>query len=245
MKRMLRRIMAGVLLMMTGCSAASSAASYRHISQDEAIRIMEKEKDYILLDVRTQEEYAQKHIPGAICIPNETITDAPPMELPDKDQLILIYCRTGNRSKQAAQKLADMGYTNILEIGGINIWMGETVSDIEPVLMLDAHPAVDNDGILFEVTGYDSQQLTALITNKTDASFSYGEPFALYRKDGDAWLPVEWEDEPVWIMIAYDLAPQESVTVTCPLNGILNIDSGEYKLEKSSLTTEFTLVYSE
>ena len=111
--------------------------------------------------------------------------------------------------------------------------------------MLDAHPAVDNDGILFEVTGYDSQQLTALITNKTDASFSYGEPFALYRKDGDAWLPVEWEDEPVWIMIAYDLAPQESVTVTCPLKGILNIDSGEYKLEKSSLTTEFTLVYSE
>ncbi|MBQ9959558.1 MAG: rhodanese-like domain-containing protein, partial [Oscillospiraceae bacterium] len=68
------------------------------------------------------------HIPGAICLPNELIGTQPPAELPDKAQLILVYCRSGNRSKQAAQKLFDMGYTNIVEFGGINSWPGEIVS---------------------------------------------------------------------------------------------------------------------
>ena len=91
-------------------------------------------KDYqatpgaILLDVRTPEEYSEKHIPGAINIPNETIGADDIPELPDKDQLILIYCRSGNRSKQAADKLVKLGYTNIVEFGGINDWTGETVS---------------------------------------------------------------------------------------------------------------------
>ena len=83
----------------------------------------------VLLDVRTPEEFADKHIPGAINIPNETIgTDEIP-ELPDKDQLILVYCRSGNRSKQASEKLAALGYTNIVEFGGINDWPGETVTE--------------------------------------------------------------------------------------------------------------------
>ena len=70
----------------------------------------------------------EKHILNAICIPNETIDTEPPAELPDKDQLILVYCRSGNRSKQASEKLAAMGYTNIKEFGGINTWPGATVS---------------------------------------------------------------------------------------------------------------------
>ena len=82
----------------------------------------------IILDVRTAEEYSEKHIPGAINIPNETIGADDIPELPDKDQLILIYCRSGNRSKQAADKLVKLGYTNIMEFGGINDWTGETVS---------------------------------------------------------------------------------------------------------------------
>ena len=82
----------------------------------------------IILDVRTAEEYSEKHIPGAINIPNETIGADDIPELPDKDQLILIYCRSGNRSKQAADKLVKLGYTNIVEFGGINDWTGETVS---------------------------------------------------------------------------------------------------------------------
>ena len=86
---------------------------------------MQSEESYIILDVRTYEEYASGHISGAICIPNETISKTPPTELPDKNQLILVYCRSGNRSKQASEKLAKMGYTNVKEIGGINTWDGE------------------------------------------------------------------------------------------------------------------------
>lgn len=90
---------------------------------------MKEEKDYIILDVRTPEEFKSKHIPGAINIPNETIGTEEVPELPDKEQFIMIYCRSGNRSKQAAEKLAAQGYTNIVEFGGINDWTGETVTE--------------------------------------------------------------------------------------------------------------------
>ena len=86
---------------------------------------MAEEEGYLILDVRTQEEYADGHIPGAICVPNESISEEMPEELPDKEQLILVYCRSGNRSKQAAQKLAELGYTNVKEFGGIMSWDGE------------------------------------------------------------------------------------------------------------------------
>ncbi len=104
------------------------AAQYRSVSMQEAISMMETEKDYIILDVRTYSEYEQAHISNAICIPNETITDQPIKELPDKNQLIMVYCRSGNRSCQAAGKLAKIGYTNIVEFGGIMDWTGETVN---------------------------------------------------------------------------------------------------------------------
>ena len=91
--------------------------------------MMEEESGYIILDVRTPEEISDKHIPGAINIPNETIGTTEIPELPKKDQLILVYCRSGNRSKQASKKLAALGYTNIVEFGGINDWPGETVTE--------------------------------------------------------------------------------------------------------------------
>ena len=120
------------LLLLAGCAApVDSEASYQQISMDEAIAIMESESDYIILDVRTTEEFADKHTPDAINIPNETIGTEDIPELPDKDQLILVYCRSGNRSKQASDKLVGLGYTNIVEFGGINDWPGETVSDGE------------------------------------------------------------------------------------------------------------------
>ena len=117
-------------LVLTGCAApAEQEAGYRQIMMDEAIVMMEEEKDYIILDVRTVAEFNEKHIPGAINIPNETIgTDAIP-ELPNKDQLILVYCRSGNRSKQASDKLVKLGYTNVVEFGGIMDWPGETESN--------------------------------------------------------------------------------------------------------------------
>ena len=88
---------------------------------------MEEESGYLILDVRTPQEYSEQHIPDAINIPNETIGSEEIPELPDKDQLILVYCRSGNRSKQASEKLVKLGYTNIVEFGGINDWTGETV----------------------------------------------------------------------------------------------------------------------
>ena len=118
-----------ILLVLTGCTApVQQRAEYRQIGMDEAITMMEEETDYIILDVRTVAEYQEKHIPGAMNIPNETIGDEEIPELPDKGQLILVYCRSGNRSKQAASKLAALGYSNIVEFGGINSWPGETAS---------------------------------------------------------------------------------------------------------------------
>ena len=120
-------------LFLTGCAASQSNTqgdtAFRQIGMQEAIRIMNEETGYIILDVRRVDEFAAGHIPGAINIPNESIgTDAVP-ELPDKDQLILVYCRSGNRSKQASKKLVDLGYTNIVEFGGILDWPGETVTN--------------------------------------------------------------------------------------------------------------------
>ena len=117
-----------VILLLASCSAAPSEVTFRQISMDDAVTMMAEETGYVLLDVRTAEEFAEKHIPGAICIPNETIGSDEILELPNKSQLIMVYCRSGNRSKQAAQKLADLGYTNIVEFGGIIDWNGETVS---------------------------------------------------------------------------------------------------------------------
>ena len=117
-----------VALLLAGCAAPAEEITYRQVNMDEAITMMEEGSGYIILDVRTPEEFAEKHIPGAINVANETIgTEAIP-ELPDKDQLILVYCRSGNRSKQASEKLVALGYTNIVEFGGINDWPGEIVT---------------------------------------------------------------------------------------------------------------------
>lgn len=116
-------------IVLSGCSDHSEGGSYMQISVNEAIEMMETEKDYIILDVRTIEEYKEGHIPGAICVPNETIGEDTIEELPDKGQVILVYCRSGNRSKQAATKLAKQGYTNVYEFGGIIDWTGDIVSD--------------------------------------------------------------------------------------------------------------------
>lgn len=118
-----------VTMILSGCASTDTGQGYRQITMKEASTMMEEESDYIIVDVRTKEEYAEKHIPNAINIPNETIGKEEIPELPDKEQLIMVYCRSGNRSKQAAGKLASLGYSNIVEIGGINDWTGDTVSN--------------------------------------------------------------------------------------------------------------------
>lgn len=117
-------------LLFTGCSSNNNQANtYHQISMDEAVVMMEQETDYIILDVRRPDEYAAGHIPNAINVPNEIIGTAEIPELPEKDQLIMVYCRSGRRSKEASEKLVKLGYTNIVEFGGILDWKGETISE--------------------------------------------------------------------------------------------------------------------
>ena len=121
----MRKAIIALLLMALFLSAAICEAAYTQISQEEAAKIMAEETGFIVLDVRTQEEYDEAHIPGAVNIANDTIgTDDIP-ELPDKDQVLLVYCRSGRRSKEASEKLAALGYTHVLEFGGIMTWTGE------------------------------------------------------------------------------------------------------------------------
>lgn len=126
-------ILAGILLVSAwsrtgkGSSAAGQDSAYHKISAAEAKKMMD-EDDVVVVDVRRADEYAQEHIPGALLIPNESIKDTEPEALPDKEAAILIHCRSGVRSKQAANKLVKMGYTNIYDFGGIIDWPYETES---------------------------------------------------------------------------------------------------------------------
>lgn len=115
-------------LMFTGCAGTSNdqTNTYRQITMDEAVTMMVQETGYIILDVRRPDEYATGHIPNAINVPNESIGTFEIPELPDKNQLIMVYCRSGRRSKEASEKLVKLGYTNIVEFGGILDWKGET-----------------------------------------------------------------------------------------------------------------------
>ena len=117
-------------LLFTGCASSNNQTiTYRQISMDEAVTMMTQETGYIILDVRRADEFAEGHIPGAINVANESIGTDEILELPDKNQLIMVYCRSGRRSKEAAEKLVKLGYTNIVEFGGILDWKGEIVTD--------------------------------------------------------------------------------------------------------------------
>ena len=127
MKRLILLML--TLLLLSGCARQEEGKmSYTQISMEEAVEMMAEENGYIILDVRTEAEFAQKHIPGAVNLPNEQIGSGEIDILPDKEQLILVYCRSGNRSKQAAANLAAQGYGNVVEFGGIIDWPGETKS---------------------------------------------------------------------------------------------------------------------
>lgn len=129
-KRRLISIMGALVLLFVlsacGSPKEEEPIDYKQISAKEAKEIMDSGEEYILLDVRSEEEFAEKHIPGAVLIPHTEIADRAEEELPDKEKYILVYCRSGNRSKIAAQILVDLGYTGVFEFGGINSWPYET-----------------------------------------------------------------------------------------------------------------------
>jgi len=126
-KKLILLLLAVMLLTACGQDIENNqGAVYVNITAEEAKQIMDTEEGCIILDVRTQEEYDQGHIPGAIQISHEEIADKAEEVLTDKDQLILVYCRSGRRSKLAAEALVELGYTNIKEFGGIIDWPYET-----------------------------------------------------------------------------------------------------------------------
>ena len=132
MKKGLCLLLAGILsILLCACTDTkeNKEAVYMNITAEEAKKIMDTESEYVVLDVRTEEEFAQGHIPGAMLIPDYAIREEAEKALPDKDALILVYCRSGRRSKNAAQILLELGYTNIREFGGILDWPYETVTE--------------------------------------------------------------------------------------------------------------------
>ena len=118
-----------VLFIMAGCQQKEPVQeiTYRQVNSEQAIQMMAENEGYIILDVRTAAEYHEGHIEGAINVPNEEISDKEISRLPDKSQMIFVYCGCGNRSKDASEKLVKLGYTNIVEFGGINTWPNELV----------------------------------------------------------------------------------------------------------------------
>ena len=127
MKRILP-LLISLLLLLTGCGGNSADGSYQQITQEEAKEMMDSQ-EVIILDVREQGEYDSGHIPGAVLLPVGTIDETTAAEvIPEKDSTVLVYCRSGNRSKTASSTLAELGYTNIYEFGGINTWPYETES---------------------------------------------------------------------------------------------------------------------
>ena len=131
MKRILIALSATLMVisLLVGCSGGDPKNAYEQITPAKAKALMDSEEGYVILDVRTPEEFAEGHIEGAILIPDYEIGEKAENILTNKDQLILVYCRSGRRSKNAANELATLGYTNIKEFGGINDWKYGTVTE--------------------------------------------------------------------------------------------------------------------
>ncbi len=170
MKKTAMLLLAGLLLM-TGCAAGGESgatekeestvrAGYRQIDRETAAQMMEEDDGHIVVDVRRLDEYESGHIPGAVCIPNESIGGEKPEELPNPEQTILVYCRSGNRSRQAAEKLAALGYTDVCEFGGIIDWTGDVTQGQTLALTLKSNPTTgyswnaEQDPALFEIRSF-------------------------------------------------------------------------------------------
>jgi len=131
------------------------APAVRHITQDEAAAMMARDDGHVIVDVRRQDEYDAGHIPGAVLVPNETIGTGQPDALPDLDAVLLIYCRSGVRARDAAQKLAAIGYSQVYEFGGILDWTGDIVTEEKAMQMMI-------DGTAVPVTWEDNASVAAL-----------------------------------------------------------------------------------
>ena len=185
---------------------------WKSISQDKAKEMMALDGGQIIVDVRRQDEYDAGHIPGAVLIPNESIGTEQPEELPDLDQIILVYCRSGNRSKQAAQKLADIGYRNVYEFGGINTWDGGI--EVKASAMTDTDETEWDMSISPELTEEIQSVFNRALENLTGVSYT---PVAVLGvKDGTYCILCK-------AVVVYPDAKPYNVLVYVNENGIQNI----------------------
>lgn len=169
-------LLTALLLAFTGCAAREPTEEtetgmktmYRQITQEEAKEMMAAADGHLIVDVRRPDEFAAGHIPGAVNVPNETVGNTAPALLPDKTQVLLVYCRSGRRSKEAAAKLADLGYTQVYEFGGIIDWTGETVTEEQAVTDAVSEPAAltvfaELGDVRFPVTLSENESAAALL----------------------------------------------------------------------------------
>ena len=185
---------------------------WQSISQDKAKEMMAQDGGQIIVDVRRQDEYDAGHIPGAVLIPNESIGTEQPEELPDLDQIILIYCRSGNRSKQAAQKLADMGYRNVYEFGGINTWDGGI--EVKASALTDADEPEWDMSIPAEITEEIAAVFDSAVEGLTGVNYT---PIAVLGKVGDTYCIL------CKAAVVYPDAKPYNVLVYVNENGIQNV----------------------
>ena len=228
-------LLAGLVLL-TGCARGDRVMdgpgmvnSYTQIDQETAKQMMAQDDGHIVVDVRRLDEYEGGHIPGAICIPNESIEAEPPEELPNRSQTVLIYCRSGNRSKQASEKLFNMGYTNIYEFGGIVDWTGEVASGQSLLLRVESNPttgfswAASQERELFDIAsvytaapqsgpvsgagGWQSFLLTPKEPGSARVTFTYSRPWE--PSDADPQFHYRFEvSEDLQISVTEDGSPE-------------------------------------
>jgi len=242
-------------------TAPEKVDGYWQITQEEALEMMKKDDGHIVVDVRRDDEYITGHIPGAVCIPNENIADEKPEELPDLSQIILIYCRSGNRSKQAAKKLADIGYTNIYEFGGIIEWRGDTVKGSAPGEFMPEKPkpvlVIDTGKEKLYATFEDNRSADDFINKLSSSSISVKmEDYGGFEKVGDLPFSVTKSDSEITADPG-DIILYEGNKITVyyghntyeftKLASIGNTDGEKMKkaLGEGSVTLKFSLEWSE
>lgn len=232
MKKLALILLSGLLLL-TGCAAGGQTAAapqtpdrYQQIDQERAKEMMALDDGHVIVDVRRLDEYESGHIPGAICIPNESIEAERPEELPNLEQILLVYCRSGRRSKEAAEKLFGMGYKNVYEFGGIIDWTGEVALGQTLALTVEANPstgyswAAAQEGELFDVQswcvseqhaepvsgagGWQTFLLTPRAPGTATVSFTYSRP---------------WEPSDADPQFAFTLEVAEDLTITVTGDG--------------------------
>lgn len=232
MKKLALILLSGLLLL-TGCAAGGQTVDtpqtpehYQQIDQETAKERMALDDGHVIVDVRRLDEYESGHIPGAICIPNESIETEMPEELPNLEQILLVYCRSGRRSKEAAEKLFDMGYKNVYEFGGIIDWTGEVVLGQTLALTVEANPTTGyswsaaQEGELFDVLSwYVSEQRAEPISGAGGWQTFLLAPTAPGKTRLTFTCSRPWEPSDADPQFAFTLEVSEDFTITVREDG--------------------------